>query len=116
MRRGRFARAQDVPYGVSQIKKGCLTIADSLFCNSFGGSKSFLPSHYSLVFSILRRKHSTVFSIRQQMVMGPTPPGTGVMADALGSTAAKSTSPHNFLVSGSLLAPRSNPLCGCALW
>ena len=29
------------------------------------------------------------------MVMGPTPPGTGVMAQAFGSTAAKSTSPQS---------------------
>lgn len=26
---------------------------------------------------IRRRKHSIVFSIRQQIVIGPTPPGTG---------------------------------------
>lgn len=36
----------------------------------------------------LRRKHSTVFSIRQQMVIGPTPPGTGVITEARGATAA----------------------------
>ena len=34
--------------------------------------------------AIRRRKHSIVFSIRQQIVIGPTPPGTGVMTDALG--------------------------------
>ena len=28
-----------------------------------------------------------VFSIRQQMVIGPTPPGTGVITEALGSMA-----------------------------
>ena len=50
---------------------------------------------------IRRRKHSIVFSIRQQIVIGPTPPGTGVMTEAFGSTAAKSTSPHNF-VAGTL--------------
>ena len=37
---------------------------------------------------ILRRKHSMVFSIRQQMVIGPTPPGTGVITEAFGSIAA----------------------------
>ena len=37
---------------------------------------------------IRRRKHSIVFSIRQQIVIGPTPPGTGVMTEASGSTAA----------------------------
>ncbi len=35
-----------------------------------------------------RRKHSIVFSIKQQMVMGPTPPGTGVMTEAFSATAA----------------------------
>ena len=39
-------------------------------------------------FTCLRRKHSIVFSIRQAIVIGPTPPGTGVMTDAIGSTAA----------------------------
>ena len=34
------------------------------------------------------RKQAMVFSIRQVMVMGPTPPGTGVMTDAFGSTAS----------------------------
>ena len=56
---------------------------------------------------IRRRKHSIVFSIRQQIVIGPTPPGTGVMTEAFGSTAAKSTSPHNFPVSGSRFTPTS---------
>ena len=57
--------------------------------------------------AIRRRKHSIVFSIRQQIVIGPTPPGTGVMTDALGSMAAKSTSPHSLPVSGSRLTPTS---------
>jgi hypothetical protein len=39
-------------------------------------------------FSIFLRKHSMVFSMRQQMVIGPTPPGTGVITEALGSIAA----------------------------
>ena len=59
--------------------------------------------------AIRRRKHSIVFSIRQQIVIGPTPPGTGVMTDALGSMAAKSTSPHSLPVSGSRLTPRRSP-------
>ncbi len=29
------------------------------------------------------------------MVIGPTPPGTGVMAEAMGATEAKSTSPQS---------------------
>ena len=44
----------------------------------------------------LPRKHWMVFSMRQQMVIGPTPPGTGVITEALGSTEAKSTSPQSF--------------------
>ena len=35
----------------------------------------------------------SVFLSNIVMVMGPTPPGTGVMAEAIGSTDAKSTSP-----------------------
>ena len=56
---------------------------------------------------ILTRKRSIVFSIRQAMVIGPTPPGTGVIAEAFGSTLAKSTSPQSFPVSGSLSMPTS---------
>src|SRR5512137_1083255 len=37
-----------------------------------------------------------VFSIRVAIVIGPTPPGTGVMAEAMSMTAAKSTSPTSF--------------------
>ncbi len=35
----------------------------------------------------------TVLAMSMAMVMGPTPPGTGVMARHLGATASKSTSP-----------------------
>ena len=38
--------------------------------------------------TIFLRKHSMVFSMRQVMVIGPTPPGTGVITDAYGSIAA----------------------------
>ena len=48
-----------------------------------------------------------VFSIRQHIVIGPTPPGTGVITDAFCSAAAKSTSPHNLPVSGSRFTPTS---------
>jgi hypothetical protein len=34
-----------------------------------------------------------VFSIRQQMVIGPTPPGTGVMTDAFGCVAFVAMAP-----------------------
>ena len=42
------------------------------------------------------KKHSIVFSIRQVIVIGPTPPGTGVIALTLYSTLSKSTSPTSF--------------------
>src|SRR5207302_4358193 len=35
----------------------------------------------------------TVFDINIAIVIGPTPPGTGVIAFALGATSAKATSP-----------------------
>ena len=35
----------------------------------------------------------TVFFISMILVIGPTPPGTGVMAEAFSATASKSTSP-----------------------
>ena len=37
-----------------------------------------------------------VFSMSVAIVMGPTPPGTGVIADAISLTASKSTSPTSF--------------------
>ena len=38
-------------------------------------------------------KHSTVFFNKQAIVIGPTPPGTGVKALALFETSSKATSP-----------------------
>jgi hypothetical protein len=38
---------------------------------------------------------STVFSTNMAIVMGPTPPGTGVMAEAFSLIESKSTSPTN---------------------
>ena len=58
----------------------------SIHCQSALYNKP--SSERNTYFSILRRKHSMVFSIRQQMVIGPTPPGTGVITDAFGSIAA----------------------------
>ena len=37
---------------------------------------------------IFLRKSLMVFCMRQVMVIGPTPPGTGVITDAIGSTAS----------------------------
>ena len=39
----------------------------------------------------------TVFAISMAIVIGPTPPGTGVMAPATFDAAAKSTSPTSFV-------------------
>ena len=38
-------------------------------------------------------KHSTVLLSKQAIVIGPTPPGTGVIAFAIFDTSSKSTSP-----------------------
>src|SRR5699024_9673535 len=40
------------------------------------------------------RAVSTQLFISIAIVIGPTPPGTGVIAETLGSTSLKSTSPH----------------------
>ena len=42
-------------------------------------------SRYACIFL---RKSLIVFCMRQVMVIGPTPPGTGVITDAIGSTAS----------------------------
>ena len=41
------------------------------------------------------RQALTVFAINIAIVIGPTPPGTGVMADALADTSSNATSPTN---------------------
>src|SRR5690606_12082113 len=45
-------------------------------------------------------KHAafTVLTSRQAMVMGPTPPGTGVMAAAFSATSQKATSPTSLVL------------------
>lgn len=52
------------------------------------------------------QKHSIVFSIRQQIVIGPTPPGTGDDR-SLRLDCGETMSPHNFPVSGSRFTPTS---------
>ena len=47
----------------------------------------------------------TTFSSKQAMVIGPTPPGTGVIAPAIFCTLSKSTSPTVLLLT--LLVPTS---------
>ena len=42
----------------------------------------------------------TVFASRHAIVMGPTPPGTGVIASAIDSQSWKSTSPTILYLSG----------------
>ena len=49
---------------------------------------------------------STVFDISMAIVIGPTPPGTGVIQPATSAAAAKSTSPAS-LPSGKRLMPTS---------
>ena len=44
---------------------------------------------------------ASMFFMSIARVMGPTPPGTGVIYDALAETSSKHTSPVNFPVSGS---------------
>ena len=46
-------------------------------------------------FSSFLLADSTQLDISMAMVIGPTPPGTGVIMDATGSTCAKSTSPQS---------------------
>ena len=56
---------------------------------SLWGARSFLISLIvNYLVAIFLRKHSIVFSMRHVMVIGPTPPGTGVITDALDSIAA----------------------------
>lgn len=64
-----------------------LSIAISMLISSKNISSAAI---YKLFLNqrIFARKHSMVFSIRQHMVIGPTPPGTGVMTEALGATAS----------------------------
>src|SRR6185436_18066273 len=54
----------------------------------------------------LRSAAFTVFASSIAIVIGPTPPGTGVMRDAIGTTASKSTSPTS-LPSGRRFTPTS---------
>ncbi len=51
---------------------------------------------YSLMFTA-RLADARVFAISMAMVIGPTPPGTGVMAPATLLTSSKSTSPASFV-------------------
>src|SRR5438094_756857 len=52
--------------------------------------KALVPPHYLPAASSAAR---TVFCMSMAMVMGPTPPGLGVIIPAIGRTRAKSTSP-----------------------
>ena len=62
-----------------------------------------LLCHYFDLFNIAAL---TVFFISIAIVIGPTPPGTGVIAPATFSALSNSTSPHSFLFS-SLFIPTS---------
>src|SRR5512139_2872399 len=51
----------------------------------------------------------TVFFISMVMVMGPTPPGTGVMQEATSLTVSKSTSPASLALPDSVMPMRLTP-------
>jgi len=57
-----------------------------------GTRTRFKPKTYSPAFS---RAEVSVFCSNMAIVIGPTPPGTGVIADATSFAASKSTSPTN---------------------
>ena len=57
-------------------------------CSSKGARSFMILLTVNYLAAIFLMKHSMVFSIRHVIVIGPTPPGTGVMTDALGSIAA----------------------------
>ena len=52
---------------------------------------------------MIRHAVVTVLAKRQAMVMGPTPPGTGVMAPARSAAAANSDDDNNFIFYVSLI-------------
>ena len=56
--------------------------------DSRGFPSSLLYRDLSRYACIFLRKSLMVFCMRQVMVIGPTPPGTGVITDAIGSTAS----------------------------
>ena len=89
-----------VPYCIqfpvqNQVRYGCL--------HRNVRSKVFLPPSrlrnsdisYNHPLAACKATDSRQLFISMAMVMGPTPPGTGVMALHIGSTLSKSTSPHN---------------------
>ena len=49
----------------------------------------------------------TTFSIKQATVIGPTPPGTGVIYEGIPDTSSISTSPTTLPVLGCLFEPTS---------
>src|SRR5690349_12298125 len=61
------------------------------FIKSFRFKAQNLKSFYGFRFSAAR----SVFNKSEAMVIGPTPPGTGVMKEVFGATSLKSTSPFN---------------------
>src|SRR4030042_1154732 len=66
-----------------------------IFVASYGTITSFFVYlvYYFFLRSALRSAATTVLTISMVIVMGPTPPGTGVIALAFSLTASKSTSP-----------------------
>lgn len=56
-------------------------------------------SHRQPFFAFIYSIELTQLFINIAIVIGPTPPGTGVIALVCGATLSKSTSPHNLLFS-----------------
>ena len=54
----------------------------------FSGSLGEYISGFAYTLAVCSRAARRVFFMSMVMVMGPTPPGTGVMAEATGSTEA----------------------------
>ena len=57
------------------------------------GSGQLPPAAVRAAGTAARRQLAMVLAMSMAMVMGPTPPGTGVMARHFGATSAKATSP-----------------------
>ena len=60
---------------------------------AFGKRSRFQPSRASFSYREDNRQALTVFAISIAIVIGPTPPGTGVIAEALADTSSNATSP-----------------------
>ena len=89
-RSGRMCRRK-VRWRSSSPLRGSPPLTRPRTAMPFGGTcapSSLLYRDLSRYACIFLRKSLMVFCMRQVMVIGPTPPGTGVITDAIGSTAS----------------------------